>query len=61
LGMWEKGLIDWSDLTPLRTGAGAGIRWFSPMGPIHIDFGYNLSPEKGEKRNVFDFTIGTVF
>jgi outer membrane protein insertion porin family len=56
-----KGFDRWSDLTPLRTGAGAGIRWFSPMGPIHIDFGVNLSPKEGEKRNVFDFTIGTVF
>jgi outer membrane protein insertion porin family len=60
---WDvgKGFDQWSELTPLRTGAGAGIRWFSPMGPIHIDLGYNLSPEKGEKRKVFDFTIGTVF
>ncbi len=56
-----KGFDRWSDLTPLRTGAGAGIRWFSPMGPIHIDFGYNLSPKKGEKQTVFDFTMGTVF
>lgn len=60
---WDvgKGFDQWSELTPVRTGAGAGIRWFSPMGPIHIDLGYNLSPEKGEKRKVFDFTIGTVF
>ena len=56
-----KGFDEWSDMTPLRTGAGAGIRWFSPMGPIHIDFGYNLSPKKGEKQTVFDFTMGTVF
>jgi len=56
-----KGFDHWSDLTPLRSGAGAGIRWFSPVGPIHIDFGINLSPKKGERRNVFDFTIGTVF
>jgi outer membrane protein insertion porin family len=60
---WDigKGFDKWSDITPLRTGAGAGIRWFSPIGPIHIDFGYNLSPKKGEKRTVFDFTMGTVF
>jgi outer membrane protein insertion porin family len=56
-----KGFDEWSNMTPLRTGAGAGIRWFSPMGPIHIDFGYNLSPKKGEKQTVFDFTMGTVF
>lgn len=60
---WDvgKGFDRWSNLTPLRQGAGAGIRWFSPMGPIHIDFGYNLTPREGEKQSVFDFTMGTVF
>jgi len=56
-----KGFDEWKDMTPLRTAAGAGIRWFSPMGPIHIDLGFNLSPKKGEKQNVFDFSMGTVF
>ena len=56
-----KGFDRWTDLTPLRTGAGVGIRWFSPMGPIHIDLGYNLNPEEDEKRSVFDFAVGTVF
>ncbi len=60
-GDMGKGFDQWSDLTPLRAGAGAGIRWFSPMGPIHIDLGYNLNPKRGEKRKVFDFTFGTVF
>jgi outer membrane protein insertion porin family len=56
-----KGFDKWSDMTPLRFGAGPGIRWFSPFGPIHIDFGFNLSPKSGEKRHVIDFTAGTVF
>jgi len=42
-------------------GAGPGIRWFSPFGPIHIDIGFNLSPKKGEKRHVIEFTGGTVY
>ena len=60
---WDvgKGFDRWSDLTPLKTGAGAGFRWFSPMGPIHIDLGFNLNPKEGEKQKVFDFTFGTVF
>jgi outer membrane protein insertion porin family len=60
---WDigKGFDTWSDLTPLKTGAGVGIRWFSPIGPIHIDFGFNLNPQKGEKDKVLDFTAGTVF
>ena len=56
-----KGFDRLSELTPLRKGAGVGIRWFSPFGPIHIDIGFNLSPRSGEKGRVIDFTAGTVF
>ena len=42
-------------------GAGPGIRWFSPFGPIHIDIGFNLNPKKGEKTHVIEFTGGTVY
>lgn len=60
---WDvgKGFDKFKDITPLKTGAGAGIRWFSPFGPIHIDLGFNLNPKAGEKRKVFDFTAGTVY
>jgi len=56
-----KGFDKWSHMTPLRFGAGPGIRWFSPFGPIHIDIGFNLNPKKGEKGNVIEFTAGTVY
>jgi outer membrane protein insertion porin family len=56
-----KGFDTWSNVTPLRFGAGPGIRWYSPLGPIHIDFGINLFPKNGEKRTVLDFSGGTVF
>ncbi len=29
----------------LRTAAGIGFRWFSPMGPLRVEWGYNLSPQ----------------
>jgi len=48
-------------LFPLKFGAGPGIRWFSPFGPIHIDIGFNLTPKKGEKGNVIEFTAGTIY
>jgi outer membrane protein insertion porin family len=48
-------------LFPLRFGAGPGIRWYSPFGPIHIDLGFNLNPKKGEKGYVIDFNAGSVF
>ncbi len=48
---WDvgKGFDSFSDITPLKTGVGVGIRWFSPFGPIHIDIGFNPSPKEGEK------------
>jgi outer membrane protein insertion porin family len=45
----------------IKMGAGPGIRWFSPFGPIHIDLGFNLNPKEGEKSRVFEFTAGTVY
>jgi len=47
----------------IALGAGPGIRWFSPFGPIHIDIGFNLMPKKGrgEKGHVIEFTGGSVY
>jgi len=52
-----------NSFTPLRHAVGAGIRWYSPFGPIRIDWGYNLTPKsgRGEKTNVWDFSMGTMF
>lgn len=44
-----------------RFGSGFGIRWLSPLGPIRLELGFNLSPRKGERRSVFDFMIGTFY
>ncbi len=56
-----KGFDKWSEFIPLRFGAGPGIRWYSPFGPIHIDVGFNLNPKKGEKGHVIEFNAGTVY
>jgi outer membrane protein insertion porin family len=40
---------------------GFGIRWLSPIGPIRIDWGYNLDPEDDEEQSVWDFSAGTQF
>jgi outer membrane protein insertion porin family len=45
----------------IRTAAGFGLRWLSPMGPIRLEMGFNLSPKQGEKANVFEFMIGRAF
>lgn len=48
-------------LKGMRAGSGFGIRWFSPLGPIRLELGFNLFPKSGESRSVFDFAIGTQY
>jgi outer membrane protein insertion porin family len=45
----------------IRQSAGFGIRWFSPLGPIRLELGFNLAPKEGERGSVFDFAIGTQY
>jgi len=52
---------DYIDLGDMRKAVGLGIRWFSPIGPLRLEWGYNLDPELDEKDSQWDFTIGTVF
>jgi len=49
------------DPTDLRMAAGIGFRWFSPLGPIRVDYGLNLDREPGEKSAQFHFAIGSTF
>ncbi len=49
------------DFSDLRKDAGAGIRWISPLGPVRIEVGKNLSPRDGEKTTVFQFSMGALF
>jgi outer membrane protein insertion porin family len=52
--------LDFSDITfdSLKKDVGGGIRWFSPMGPIRIEWGYNLDPEPGEDKSNLQFSMG---
>jgi len=45
----------------IRSGAGVGIRWYSPAGPLRLEWGKNLNPKPGEPKSVWEFTIGTPF
>jgi outer membrane protein insertion porin family len=46
---------------PLRTSVGFGFRWLSPMGPLRLEWGYNLFPKPGESQSSWDFAMGTMF
>jgi len=49
------------DPTNLRYGAGVGVRFFSPLGPMRLDLGYNLDKQPGEKSFQVNFTVGAPF
>ncbi len=45
----------------LRYTSGFGIRWISPIGPIRIEWGYNINKKPGEGSSKLEFTFGTFF
>ncbi len=57
---WGQGDWPW-DGEALKYAAGVGIRWYSPMGPLRFEWGWNLDPAPGEAKRVVEFTIGTAF
>jgi outer membrane protein insertion porin family len=48
--MWDVGL--W------RFGAGAGVLWFSPFGPLQLFLGFPLDRTQVDKPMVFEFSVG---
>ena len=54
------------DLTNLRPSAGIGLRYRSPVGPIRVDWGFNLDrrelvPGRLERGNVLHISLGQAF
>ena len=58
---YGKGFAGSSVSTPLRSSAGLEGRWISPFGPLRAAYGINLDPNPGERKGVFEFTIGSIF
>ena len=48
-------------LNSLKLAIGGGIRWYSPMGPLRLEWGYNPKPEDGEARSKWQFSMGVFF
>jgi outer membrane protein insertion porin family len=45
----------------LRLSAGAGFRWFSPMGPLTFVLGFPIDRRFGEDASAIQFSIGAPF
>ena len=51
---WESGY----HLGDMRKTAGVGVRWYSPIGPLRLEWGYVLDRKEGESASRWEFTIG---
>ncbi len=51
---WDSG---WH-LDDMRKTVGVGVRWYSPIGPLRLEWGYVLDQKENEASNRFEFTIG---
>ena len=52
---------DFNNFGSLRYTTGTGIRWISPIGPIRIEWGYNIQKKPGEGASKFEFAFGSFF
>ncbi|MDY0117927.1 MAG: outer membrane protein assembly factor BamA, partial [Sulfurimonadaceae bacterium] len=58
----DWGFIGESNLQEFsRGGYGAGLEWFSPVGPIQLMFARPLNQKDGDRTAVFEFTMGQRF
>ena len=59
---YGKGFDDDEQISSkLRKTVGLEGRWISPFGPLRAAYGINIDPNPGERKGVFEFTIGTLF
>jgi outer membrane protein insertion porin family len=49
------------NLDNIKSNVGAGIRWHSPMGPLRLEWGYNLDPAPDDDTSNWQFSMGMYF
>ncbi|MBE9504972.1 MAG: BamA/TamA family outer membrane protein, partial [Proteobacteria bacterium] len=48
-------------LSDMRTAAGVGLRYLTPVGPLSLEYGHKLDRKKDESAGEWYFTIGNIF
>ncbi|MGE0614319.1 MAG: POTRA domain-containing protein [Bacteriovoracia bacterium] len=51
-------LVDRFSFGILRYGAGVGLHYQTPVGPVNFDWGFKLDPQPGEDTYRFHFSVG---
>jgi len=46
------------DIGEMKRSVGFGARWFSPFGPLSVDFGFALNSEPGDETSILNFNMG---
>ncbi|MET0383181.1 MAG: outer membrane protein assembly factor BamA [Burkholderiaceae bacterium] len=49
------------DLSSLRSSAGIGLSWTSPVGPFKLSYGLPIKAEPNDRIQKFQFQVGTAF
>jgi len=62
---YDMGFVNENDqnweFEDVRSSVGFGFRWLSPMGPLRLEWGYNIDPLDDEDHSLWDFSIGGNF
>ena len=57
---WTTESSDAYNFSGLMKSVGAGIRWFSPLGPLRLEYGWKLDKDEDEGAGKWEFSIGGV-
>ncbi len=58
---WDSEIDGGSFGSNLYKSVGAGVRWYSPLGPLRLEYGYGLDKLEGKQQSGVEFSIGQIF
>ena len=58
---WDSGSANSYDFGGLMKSVGAGVRWFSPLGPLRLEYGWKLDTQPlDDSAGKWEFSIGGI-